>query len=202
MSPSPKCTVFLTFSVRRKQKIWFWCWLQCQESVKCLTSISYNAGKITVQCFLLLKNLSPNLSPSRDVFVFLEIWSFLWSGGNLVPSLLTATSLQRTQRGGPRFNLVPRDFPWENGRGGDCFTSVPLPLFDSLCVLSLPLGDCWEKFMCSSLPARLMEEFQDSKVYLQHATWLTGEFPSRRISSHFWPVWVRPQDKIQTFNGG
>ena len=27
MSPSPKCTVFLTFSVRRKQKIWFWCWL-------------------------------------------------------------------------------------------------------------------------------------------------------------------------------
>ena len=86
--------------------------------------------------FFLLKNLSPNLSPSRDVFVFLEIWSFLWSGGNLVPSLLTATSLQRTQRGGPRFNLVPRDFPWENGRGGDCFTSVPLPLFDSLCVVT------------------------------------------------------------------
>ena len=86
--------------------------------------------------FFLLKNLSPNLSPSRDVFVFLEIWSFLWSGGNLVPSLLTATSLQRTQRGGPRFNLVPRDFPGENGRGGDCFTSVPLPLFDSLCVVT------------------------------------------------------------------
>ena len=56
--------------------------------------------------------------------------------------------------------------------------------------------------MCSSLPARLMEEFQTSKVYLQHATWLTGKFPNRRISSHFWPVWVRPQDKIQTFRWG
>ena len=56
--------------------------------------------------------------------------------------------------------------------------------------------------MCSSLPARLMEEFRASKVYLQHATWLTGKFPSRGISGHFWPVWVRPQDKIQTFSGG
>ena len=56
--------------------------------------------------------------------------------------------------------------------------------------------------MCSSLPARLMGEFQASKVYLQYATWLTGKFPSRGISSHFWPVWVRPRDKIQTFSGG
>ena len=43
---------------------------------------------------------------------------------------------QKTQRAGSRFNLVPRAFPWENGRGGDCFTSVPLPLFDSLCVVT------------------------------------------------------------------
>ena len=38
------------------------------------------------------------------------------------------------------------------------------------------LGDCWEKFICSSLPARLMEEFPASKVHLQPATWLQGSF--------------------------
>ena len=41
------------------------------------------------------------------------------------------------------------------------------------------LGDCWEKFICSSLPARLIKEFPASKVHLQPATWLTGKFPSR-----------------------
>ena len=51
--------------------------------------------------------------------------------------------------------------------------------------------------MCSSFPARLMEKFQTSKVYLQLATWRTGKFPSRRISRHLWPVWVRPKDKGQ-----
>ena len=29
------------------------------------------------------------------------------------------------------------------------------------------LGDCWEKFICSLLPPRLMEEFPASKVHLQ-----------------------------------
>ena len=51
--------------------------------------------------------------------------------------------------------------------------------------------------MCSSFPARLMEKFQASKVYLQLATWRTGKFPSRRISRHLWPVWVRPKDTGQ-----
>ena len=95
-------TVFLTFSVRTKQNIWFWCWLQCQGSVKHLTSISYNAGKITVQCFLSVEEFKPQPLPLSDVFVLSEIWSFLWSGGNIVPSLLTATSLQRTQKGPKR----------------------------------------------------------------------------------------------------
>ena len=37
------------------------------------------------------------------------------------------------------------------------------------------LGDCWEKCICSSLPAaRLTEGFPASKVHLQPATWLTG----------------------------
>ena len=38
------------FNVQRKEetKNLVWCWLQCQGSVKHLTSISYNAGKITV----------------------------------------------------------------------------------------------------------------------------------------------------------
>ena len=50
------------------------------------------------------------------------------------------------------------------------------------------LGDCWEEFICFSLPARLMEEFQASKVYLQLITWLTGKFPadvSPGTFSHF-----------------
>ena len=54
---------------------------------------------------------------------------------HLNASVETGFSLhKRLKEGGPCFNLVPRAFPWENGRGGDCFTSVPLPLFDYLCV--------------------------------------------------------------------
>ena len=52
------------------------------------------------------------------------------------------------------------------------------------------LGDCWEKCICSSLPARLMEEFPASKVHLQPSTWLTGKFPSRRMSRYYCLVWV------------
>ena len=54
------------------------------------------------------------------------------------------------------------------------------------------LGDCWEKLICSSLPASLMEEFPASKVhlYVHPETWLTGKFIKRRISRHYWPVWV------------
>ena len=58
-------------------------------------------------------------------------------------------------------------------------------------ILSI-LGDCWEKFICSSLPARLMKRFPASKVHLQPATWLTWKFPSRR----------RPWGKIHPFEGG
>ena len=32
-------------------------------------------------------------------------------------------------------------------------------------------GDCWEQFICSSLPARLVEEFPASKVHLQTGFW-------------------------------
>ena len=54
------------------------------------------------------------------------------------------------------------------------------------------LGDWWEKFICSSLRASLMEEFAASKMHLHvhPETWLTGKFPRRRISRHYWPVWV------------
>ena len=38
------------------------------------------------------------------------------------------------------------------------------------------LGDCWEKFICSSLPARLMKRFPASKVHLQPD--LLGSFPA------------------------
>ena len=49
-------------------------WLhQCQESVKYLTSLSYNAGKITVQCFLSVEEFKPQPLPLSDVFVRSEI---------------------------------------------------------------------------------------------------------------------------------
>ena len=64
------------------------------------------------------------------------------------------------------------------------------------------LGDCWEKFISSSLPARLMEDFPASKVHPKPATWLTGKFPSRRMSKHYRPVLVWSQGKIQTFSEG
>ena len=71
MSLTPKCTVYLTFSVRRKQKISFFRWLQCRGSVKHLTSITYNAGKIMVQCFPSVEefNFKPQPLPFSDVFV-------------------------------------------------------------------------------------------------------------------------------------
>ena len=62
-------------------------------------------------------------------------------------------------------------------------------------------GDCWEKFTCYSLPARLLEEFPDSKVHLQPATWLTGKFPSKRMSRHYWPVWCGYRAKIRSSVG-
>ena len=38
------------------------------------------------------------------------------------------------------------------------------------------LGDFWEKFICSSLPARLMKRFPASKGHLQPD--LLGSFPA------------------------
>ena len=56
-------------------------------------------------------------------------------------------------------------------------------------ILSI-LGDCWEKCISSSLPARLMVEFTASKVHLQPTTWFTGNFPSIHVSKRYWLVWV------------
>ena len=50
-------------------------------------------------------------------------------------------------------------------------------------ILSI-LGDCCEKFVCSSLPAKLMEEFPASKVHLQPG--LLGSFPSQQTYVHIW----------------
>ena len=62
-------------------------------------------------------------------------------------------------------------------------------------ILSI-LGDCWEKFICSSLPGRLMGEFPASKVHLQSITCLTDVF------RHYWPVWVWSYGRIQPVAGG
>ena len=42
------------------------------------------------------------------------------------------------------------------------------------------LGECWEKIICSSLLARLLEVFPAGVVHVRPATWLTAKFPSRR----------------------
>ena len=53
------------------------------------------------------------------------------------------------------------------------------------------LGDCWEKFICSPVPVRLMEEFPASKVHLQPATSLVAS----------WGV-VIGQNSVLQWNGG
>ena len=74
-------------------------------------------------------------------------------------------------------------------------------------ILSI-LGDYWGKFICSSLPARLMEEFSVSKVHL----WA----PATTCDMTYWEVfqflsgaWEGPigkmcvaQSEIKTFSGG
>ena len=112
MSPSPKSTV-LTFGVGF------------------VVDAAPKSQEDHVPCFFfLMKNLSSN--PLLRCVCVSEIWSFLWSGGNIVPSLLTATSLQRTSGRRPRFNLVPRAFPWENwewGEGNALLQSFYLTLY-------------------------------------------------------------------------
>ena len=70
--------------------------------------------------FYLLKNLSSNLSPSGMSLFGQRFEIFSWSGGNIVPSLLTATSLQRTQRGGVlALTTFPGRFPEKMGGAGN-----------------------------------------------------------------------------------
>ena len=52
------------------------------------------------------------------------------------------------------------------------------------------LGECWEKRICSSLLARLMEEFPASKMHLQPATWVSQQ------------TCPDTTDKFQPFSGG
>ena len=50
-----------------------------------------------------------------------------------------------------------------------------------------------------------MGEFPASKVNLQLATWLTGTFHSRRMSTEYWPVWgvvIGPHWDLQYRAGG
>ena len=75
-------------------------------------------------------------------------------------------------------------------------------------ILSI-LGDCWEKFICSSLPARLMKRFPTSKGHLQPD--LLGSFPADvGHRAKFSPSgggrglignWVWPKGYIHPFSG-
>ena len=64
--------------------------------------------------FFLLKNLSPS-SRLGCLCSGSEIWSFLWSGGNIVPSLLTVTfpttDSKRTKEGVQALTSSPGRFP-------------------------------------------------------------------------------------------
>ena len=62
------------------------------------------------------------------------------------------------------------------------------------------VGRLLGKFISSLLPARLMEEFPASKVHLQPAAWLAETFPSKRMSRHYWPLWVWPKGEVQPFS--
>ena len=67
-------------------------------------------------------------------------------------------------------------------------------------ILSI-LGDFWKKYICSLFPARLMEELPASKVLLQPATCLTGEFPSRRICRHRADIDIGQNSALQWWRG-
>ena len=100
ISTLPKCTVVLTFSVMdgRKQK----------SDFNCAVPVS-PGRKIRVPCFLSVEEFKPGPPPSR-MFLFAQRFE-VFRDPAAVPSLLTANSLQRTPRRGPRFNLVPGAIP-------------------------------------------------------------------------------------------
>ena len=62
------------------------------------------------------------------------------------------------------------------------------------------LGDCKEKFICSLLPARLIEEFPASKVHLQPD--LLGSFPADVCPDIAGKFGCGHRGKVQTFSGG
>ena len=60
----------------------------------------------------LLSDEEFKLQPPSEMCLFTQRFEvFCDLAGNIVPSLLTATSLQWTSGGRTRFNLVPRAFP-------------------------------------------------------------------------------------------
>ena len=113
--------------------------------------------------------------------------------GIYVFSATTFRHLQRPDffgtivRGIQRESLRKR--PKNNGKAGLMLSEAILNIVEKILLF------------CSSLPARLMKEFPASKRYLHPATWLTGKLPSRRLSSHYWPVWVWAEGGIHPFSG-
>ena len=113
--------------------------------------------------------------------------------GIYVFSATTFRHLQRPDffgtivRGIQRESLRKR--PKNNGKAGLMLSEAILNIVEKILLF------------CSSLPARLMKKFPASKRYLHPATWLTGKLPSRRLSSHYWPVWVWAEGGIHPFSG-
>ena len=112
------------FNVQRKEetKNLVWCWLQCQGSVKHLTSISYNAGKITVQCFLSVEEFKP-LFPSRmSLFRLWDLkFSVIWGqySSQSLNGHLPTTDSKRTKEGVSALSPFPGRFPEKIGGAGN-----------------------------------------------------------------------------------
>ena len=123
MSPSPKCTVFLTFSVRRKQKIWFGAGCSAKGLWNILRASPTMLVKSRSNVFFLLKNLSPNLSPSRmSLFRLWDLkFSVIWRqySSQSLNGHLPTTDSKRTKEGVPALTSFPGCFPEKMGGAGN-----------------------------------------------------------------------------------
>ena len=123
MSPSPKSTVFLTFSVRRKQKIWFGAGCSANGLWNILRTSPTMLVKSRSNVFFLLKNLSPNLSPSRmSLFRLWDLkFSVIWRqySSQSLNGHLPTTDSKRTQEGVPALSSFPGRFPEKMGEAGN-----------------------------------------------------------------------------------
>ena len=123
MSPSPKCTVFLTFSVRRNKKSGFCAGCSAKGLWNILRTSPTMLVKSRSNVFFLLKNLRPNLYPSRmSLFRLLDLkFSVVWRqySSQSLNGHLPTTHSKRTKVGVPALTSFPGRFPEKMGGAGN-----------------------------------------------------------------------------------